>query len=347
MADKIEQPIDVTETPNDEIKTSEDAVKKSVATKVIFIAIIVLAMLNVAGGYWLWQQQLNQAEVLSQQFEAQAPKQDSTDKIKASLTDLESTLKTQIESVNSQQAQLQNKVAQLQETQTLTQGDVQLYWSLSEVQYLLTVANQRVFFSSDVKGAEQALNMADDLISDLSDPQLKPLRALIADEQLALSSSVQPDIEGMAFKLQSAIDKVDSLQVMMAPPIEEPTSDSEAFDLNGVKSALSKAWQEVKSLVVIRKQQDGKAAVLIPEQRYFLYQNLRLKLETARFALLSGKSSVYTASLTSAEEWLETYFIGNERDAILSSIKQMKQQSVTASVPDISQSLLWLKGFLK
>lgn len=347
MANKIEeQPVDVTDAPNTEAHADEKETK-SVVTKVIFILILVIIVLNVAGGYWLWQQQIKQAQTVSQQLAMHSPKEDNSAKVQASLNALSTSVKKQVETVTLQQQQLKNRVEQLQETQTLTRGDVQYYWSLSEIQYLLNIAHQRAYFSSDVEGAEKALSMADDLVSALSDPKLKPLRALIADEQLALSAVAQPDIEGMAFQLQSVINKVDSLQVMLAPPIAEPVQDDDVFDLNDVKSAFVTAWQEVKSLVVIRKQQDGKAAVLIPEQRYFLYQNLRLKLETARFALLSGKESVFKASLGSAQEWLETYFVGAERDAVLASVNKMQQQPVVAKVPDISQSLTWIKGFTK
>ena len=45
-------------------------------------------------------------------------------------------------------------------------------------------------------------------------------------------------------------------------------------------------WQELKSLLVISRTDKNNAALLAPQERYFLYQNLRLQLEAARLAAI-------------------------------------------------------------
>ena len=83
----------------------------------------------------------------------------------------------------------------------------------------------------------------------------------------------------------------------------------------------------------------------MPEQRYFLYQNLRLQLETARFSALSGNQRMFEQSLQSAISWLEQYFVGDQRDAMLVILEDMQNQAISIETPDISGSLRWLKGF--
>lgn len=150
----------------------------------------------------------------------------------------------------------------------------------------------------------------------------------------------------MAVQLQSVMEQVDSLHILMGPELTaDETTDSESTSSlpENWQAAMSEAWQEVRSLVVIRHQQDGTAAVLVPEQRYFLYQNLRLKLETARLALLSGRESVFHASLASAEQWLQQYFVGDERDAMLKMVTILQGEQISVVIPDISASLIWLQ----
>jgi len=96
---------------------------------------------------------------------------------------------------------------------------------------------------------------------------------------------------------------------------------------------------------VIRHDQTGEAAVLAPEQRYFLYQNLRLQLESARLALLNADNNSFQHSLKTAITWLDQYFTGEERDAMLASLNSLAEQKIDVSIPDISGSLNWLEEY--
>jgi len=325
-----------------EVISVEGNEKKS---KITFIWIVVLILLCLqAGSFWLWMQQKSLNEDLDQQLSSAMTSFSESSKLMQSIQGADAVSQKKLSSLDSKQQLLAESVQELSDRQQITRGDVEQYWALSEVEYLLNVANQRVLLAKDIIGASAVLEMADDRIEALSDYRLHPLRALLADEQLALSSVVKVDVDGMALQLQSALGSVDNLQVLMAPPVvdgeEGNASTSEQW-----QGALDQAWQEVKSLVVIRHQQDGAAAVLVPEQRYFLYQNLRLKLETARFALLSGQPSVFEASLKSSTQWLEQYFVGEERDAMLVLISELQSTNIVVTLPDISASLAWLKGF--
>jgi len=122
-------------------------------------------------------------------------------------------------------------------------------------------------------------------------------------------------------------------------------TEKEATEQSAWREVIADIWRQLRSLVVIRQQEDAPAAVLMPEQRYFLYQNLRLQLETARFAALSGNQRMFEQSLQSASSWLEQYFVGDHRDAMLESLQAMQNQAISIETPDISGSLRWLKGF--
>lgn len=240
-------------------------------------------------------------------------------------------------------------IADLQQREPLSNKEIRLRWALKEADYLLQLANQRAALANDADGARQALQLADEKLRDLNDYRLQPLRQLIADEQLALDAVAEADIGGIAADLQSAIAAIDMLRVIKGPKqfSPDPMADTGA-DLTTTtdwQNAVSDIWQQIRSLVVIRQQEDAPQAVLIPEQRYFLYQNLRLKLETARFALLSGKQSIYDSSLQTSIDWLQRYFVGEQRDALLASLETMQAEQIDVTLPDISGSLRWLQDF--
>ncbi len=311
----------------------------------IWLILILLVLIPAALALWWSYQQQQNLDVLNQQSATLATLESDIALLNRARQRNEQSLQNLSEA---QQLQAQ-AIVDLQKQQPLTDKEIRLRWTLKEVDYLLQLANQRATLANDAAGARQALQLADEKIRDLNDYRLQDLRQQIADEQLALDAVVTTDIAGIAADLQSAIDAVDTLRVVKGPKhyTADPTGDARV-DLStraGWQNALSDIWQQIRSLVVIRQQEDATQAVLIPEQRYFLYQNLRLKLETARFALLSGEQSIYDSSLQTSIDWLNRYFVGEQRDAMLASLKALKSEQIEVALPDISGSLRWLQDF--
>jgi uroporphyrin-3 C-methyltransferase len=345
MSEAIEQ-----KTENEDQQTVSNPVNKdrSSMNRVSVVAIVLLVVVTMLLAWFTYQQRMQFAQ-LNQDLKQVSQTLGSS---ASNLTNLEArhrALSNQISSMEGQHERLVETVTQLQNAQVMSTGDIRQLWTLAEVESLLNIANQRVLLAKDAAGGLEALALADNLVLGLSDFRLHPLRDLIAQEKLALSASPQPDVEGVALQIQSAINEVDSLQVLMAAPVEQVQSDSaietSLLELEGWKSMLNAAWSEVKSLVVIRHQQDGKAAVLVPEQRYFLYQNLKLKLETLQFALLTRNQAVFQQSASEAISWLDTYFTGDKRDALKQMIEQLQSTRIYVELPDISGSATWLKEF--
>jgi len=344
MENKIEQQEDVEISQDDSIIVIEDSGDKKPSHLLIWIIIIGL-IVACSALFWLLNQQQEANKNINQQLAMVEASLLDEAKVEQLLAVLELNTKEQVNKVQLQQNKLTDDLALLKSSQQLSDADVQYYWALAEVEYLLNIANQQALFLDDAKGASQALSLADGRVESLSDYRLHPLRALLAEELQALRAVARVDVEGMALQLQTAINQVDSLQVVMGPELLDEPVEQTATASDDWTSALSQAWQEVKSMVVIRHQQDGKAAVLVPEQRYFLYQNLRLKLEAAHFALLSGKTAAFEASLNSAQQWLADYFVGEQRDALIASLSELQALHTQVEMPDISSSLRWLKGF--
>ncbi|MEC9412730.1 MAG: uroporphyrinogen-III C-methyltransferase [Pseudomonadota bacterium] len=310
--------------------------------RLIWIALVVVVLLSAVSIGWFYQQlQQQEADIQSSLTELSSQNGDWQSKLEQH--------RQQLGRLDSDQKQLAEKLQQLTDKQQLSNAELQKRWALQEVKYLLNVANQRAVLAHDVVGAIQALIMADKQLEALSDYRLHPLRAEIAEELMSLQSLTTLDIPGMAIQLQTLAAHVDKLRVKKGPEVdfsESPdTADITSTETPAWKQAISDIWQQLRSLVVIRHEQSGEAAVLVPEQRYFLYQNLRLQLESARLALLNADNDSFQHSLKTAITWLDQYFTGEERDAMLASLNSLAEQKIDVSIPDISGSLNWLEEY--
>jgi uroporphyrin-III C-methyltransferase len=310
--------------------------------RLIWIALVVVVLLSVVSIGWFYQQlQQQEADIQSSLTELSSQNGDWQSKLEQH--------RQQLGRLDSDQKQLAEKLQQLTDKQQLSNAELQKRWALQEVKYLLNVANQRAVLAHDVVGAIQALIMADKQLETLSDYRLHPLRAEIAEELMSLQSLTTLDIPGMAIQLQTLAAHVDKLRVKKGPEVdfsESPdTADIASTETPAWKQAISDIWQQLRSLVVIRHEQSGEAAVLAPEQRYFLYQNLRLQMESARLALLNADNNSFQHSLKTAITWLDKYFTGEERDAMLASLNSLAEQKIDVSIPDISGSLNWLEEY--
>ncbi len=341
-------------TPKEEIgqeslKTLEKKPAEQSKSILVWVVMFLLSGL-IAGSFLYLQQQMKMIEksALAQQLIATdiTPLESEITKLKQTVMDGMAATEPRLAALDNANKALYEKIEEMAKTQALTNADVVESWNMAELEFLLQIANQSALLVRDLEKAQSALNLADQLLNSLTDPRLYQLRSLIADEKLALASVAKVDIEGLAIQLQSMLNKVEQLDVLMGPQLgQQDEGNSVAVSSSDWDTALSQAWLQIKSLVVIRHQKDAAVAVLVPEQRYFLYQNLSLKLETARLALLTGDESLFHDSLATSEQWLQRYFIGTERDAILELLKTLRSETIAVEVPDISASLLWLQQY--
>jgi len=310
----------------------------------LWFSIVTLLLLG-AGLYWLIEQQKVAIAVMASRIEAREQQFDGElgQLNQVVVTGSVSTAQL-LENLSSTDVALSKKVTEIIKIQGMTDEDVKRVWAMAEVEFLLQTANQRVLLAGDTEGAIIILALADQRLREIADPKLYYLRSLLSDEQLALASVPKVDIDGLAVQLQSVLSQVDSLEVLVAPLTSTKEVDSQASSkAENWEEAMLAAWESVRSLVTIRHQDNSAAPRLAPKEQYFLYQNLHLKLEIARTALLGGREEIYHDSLTSAEHWLEQYFIGKRRDAVLASVRSLNAIKITVAMPDISASLAWLK----
>ena len=98
---------------------------------------------------------------------------------------------------------------------------------------------------------------------------------------------------------------------------------------------------------VIRRVDAPEPPLLPAEQAYFLRENLRLRLLSARLALLSRNATMFADDLRQAQAWLLRYY---ERDApatreALAQLKALQDAPLPAEPPTLSETLDAVRAF--
>ncbi|HET9462514.1 MAG TPA: uroporphyrinogen-III C-methyltransferase, partial [Thiobacillus sp.] len=224
----------------------------------------------------------------------------------------------------------------------LSQGRDQ--WTLAEIEQVLLTAAQQLQLAGNVKAAIIALEGADNRLQRLDKPQFTALRRAIATDLANLRAVPSLDEVGLSARIEALVARhaswpLASAQVSEAAPA--PRVGGRATDIG------QELWAELKRLAQIRRIDGNEAVLLPPEQAYFLRENLRLRLLSARLALLSQDQAGFRADLHAVSELLSRYF--NTRDAgVAAALKEIKRLSglqVAQKLPGIDASLAALEAY--
>lgn len=308
---------------------------------------LLVAALAVAAGAYLWQQQ----QLLRKQVQSQQSALDSTaSSLRADWSGRAERLQSQAD----QQAQGQQELRQAVESVREVAGRSRRDWILAEVEYLLRIANRRLQLQRDVGTAIAALQSADQRLRELADPGLTGVRERITRELDALRATPRPDLEGMALQLASLSEQVPQLPVKAAraPARTQPTvpeSDQSPLSVQQWRQGLARAWEALKSLVVIRRRDEPIAPLLGPAQEFAVREGLRLQLEGARVALLRQDPALYESSLQGARDWMAQYFVADDARyrAMAQILEELGGRRIRVELPDISASLRSLREVMR
>jgi uroporphyrin-3 C-methyltransferase len=248
--------------------------------------------------------------------------------------------------------ELQNRVeTQQQQLTTLATAD-RSDWQLTEAEYLLQLANQRLLLGGDPKTALEQLLSVDNILHGVDDSGLLPARAALAKDIAALKAVDVVDTEGIYFELEAVAAQADQLHLIEPVEMKEeesnPTNDNATLSerlQTGLRAAVHKLYQ----LVQVRRRDEPYKPLLAPQYEAALKQNLKLAFEQAQVALLTRNQKLYEHSLEKARDWLITYYTVDEHatQAVVAQIDELVARHVEVSLPDISESRRELKAYIK
>jgi uroporphyrin-3 C-methyltransferase len=105
--------------------------------------------------------------------------------------------------------------------------------------------------------------------------------------------------------------------------------------------SLQVALDEARSLVRVSRIEQPEAALLSPEQSFFLRENFKLKLLNARMGLLARQLESSRADLAAAALSLNKYFDATSRKTQTAAtlLQQVQAQMKTLQLPRVDETL--------
>ncbi|MDP3356517.1 MAG: uroporphyrinogen-III C-methyltransferase [Polaromonas sp.] len=230
-----------------------------------------------------------------------------------------------------------------------------------DLESALRLAQQQAQLTGSAEPLLAALRSADQRLLRAAQPRLNPLQRAIARDVERIKATTVTDVPGLLLKLDELTRGVDELPLANAMPSGPATrpvaaapaparAASAAVPMDWFDNARVRAWwqgtlqamrEEARGLLRVSRIDQPEAALLAPEQAFFLRENLKLKLLNARLGLLSRQTASARTDLASASAMLAKYFDTTARRTQASAqlLLQVQSQMKSSELPRLDETL--------
>ncbi|MEK8027779.1 uroporphyrinogen-III C-methyltransferase [Pseudaquabacterium rugosum] len=250
---------------------------------------------------------------------------------------------------------------------------------LADVDAALRVAQQQSALTGSLEPLAAALRQADDRLARLNQPRLERVRRALARDIDRVRAVSVSDLSALVIRLDEAVRSVDELP-LLAQPLPRGTAMAAAAASaqapaavasrgraasataagqaasDGIGDWLVRGWRwtsaqgdqlltqvgdELRGLLRVTRIANPEAALVAPEQGWFLRENLKLRLLNARLALLARQFDTVQSDMREALTTLDRYFDGRTRRVAVSRelLQQVAQQARQISLPRPDETL--------
>jgi uroporphyrin-3 C-methyltransferase len=220
--------------------------------------------------------------------------------------------------------------------------------ALAEVEQMLLIAGQQLQLTANVKAALIALQQAEARLQQLNRPAFANLKQRISHDIERLRALPSIDATGISQKLDELIVAIDTLPLAQdAHVVTAKAESAEGAEDGWLKRFWREFWLEVKQLVRIENTEQEALPLLSPTQTFFLRENLKLRLQVARMALLGRDEASFRREMKTAQEWLKRYF-DTRSDAgaqALATLQKLAASRIAIEMPDIGGSLEAVRNY--
>jgi uroporphyrin-3 C-methyltransferase len=215
---------------------------------------------------------------------------------------------------------------------------------------MLLIAGQQLQLSANVKAALIAMQQADEYLKRMDRASLGGLRKAINRDMDKLRMLPYVDVPGINLHLDNLIAAVDALPLAQDIRIQPETGarvPAAATAESGWQKLLHEIWEDAKHMVRIENMQKQELPLLSPTQTFFLRENLKLRLLSARLALLARDEASFRHDLQAAQEWVARYFDAKSREGALavSTLQKLRESNINIELPDVSATLEAVRNY--
>ena len=236
---------------------------------------------------------------------------------------------------------------------------------LADIDAALRVAMQQSAITGSVEPLAAALRQSQERLARYPQPRLERVRRAVLLDIDRVKAASQVDLPTLTLRLDEALRLVDDLPLVAAVDRRPGRAETRAAAAAGTPAAgaaaaaasgaatggkgtswprwvgdnartmLLQVWGEVRSLVQVSRIDDPDAALLTPEQAFFVRENVKLRLLNARLALLGRQYDIAQADLRDAQSMIDRYFDRGSRRVVAASeqVRQLAAQARQVALP--------------
>jgi len=324
---------------------SPDFFSRISITQLILVVLVIVFM-------WQWLEQRRIIDDMRQQLAIKIDEMKGGSKANRELL---KQSQEQVSELSVKVAALESRYGEVQTQRGLqenTNGDIfasRDETALAEVEQMLLNAAQQLQLSANVRAALIFMQSADARLQRMNRPAYRGLSKMIGRDMDKLRALPIVDITGINRQLNKLIVAVDELPLayQQRATSESGTNVSPPRDETTGQKLLREVWQELKQLVEIENTGRDEIPLLHPDQQFFLRENLKLHLLSARIALLSRDEVIFRQELNNIQLWTARYF-DDKSPAVsdmLSGIKKLSASRIRVELPDLSSSLQAVRNY--
>lgn len=214
-----------------------------------------------------------------------------------------------------------------------------------DIESSVRLAQQQAQLTGSVEPLLAALKSAEVRVTRAAQPRLTPLQRAIGRDVARIKATALADTPALLVKLDELVLLADELPVANAVP----TPRSSETLKRKPEETVANWWvrlgllvgEEARNLVRLSRIEDPDAALLSPEQSFFLRENLKLKLLNARLGLLSRQIDSVRSDLGAAAVSLSRYFDASSRKTQTAAalLQQVRGQMKALELPRVDDTL--------
>ena len=217
---------------------------------------------------------------------------------------------------------------------------------LVDMESAVALAQQQAQLTGSIEPVVSALRAVDARLTRAAQPRLARVQRAVAKDLARIQSMTVTDTPALLVKMDELALLIDEIPLANAAPSQQPEkpklarTPTEAVVQWGER-LLQAVSTEVKDLVRVSRINDPQAALLSPEQSFFVRENLKLRVLNARLGLLARQVDAVRSDLNQTASTITRYFDPQARktQTALALVKQMQSEFASFEQPRVDETL--------
>lgn len=355
---------------NTSVKKNEIRDKTKLRGKNLFFIVIIFIV--VFSGIFVWQwyktnklvaqkflQQQNSIISLHNSLKAVV---NETNAIKTELktTSEKSIRQSQFQQTEKNISRLSDQIAELEHQVNSVKNKLKTFhpvknhlsenWQLSNVAFMLNLANYQLYHLYNYEGCLLSLTAAQKYLRPISNTELTPIKLILFDEIAAIKNFHYPKREPLILKLQkisAAINPYSTLQLSRSDKAISSPNNEKDTSQNWIQRIINRLRKSISDNIVIEYQHIPVLSIAQKNHEVFLKQIIVLHLQEASIAILNRNNELFHIQLSKIKTLIQknsSYFQNNT--ALIREVTKLNSINISPTPPQIGIALNRLKELI-